>query len=56
MRSDRAYRPALTAAAARAELQRCSGTQFDERVVSAFIGLLDAGLVEAPDEFGLRAA
>ena len=44
MRSDRAYRPALTPVAARAELVRCSGTQFDERVVSAFIDLLDGGL------------
>jgi diguanylate cyclase (GGDEF)-like protein len=56
MRSNRAYRPALTAAAARAELLRCSGTQFDDRVVAAFIGLLDAGLVERADEAEALAA
>jgi HD-GYP domain-containing protein (c-di-GMP phosphodiesterase class II) len=50
MRSHRAYRPALTAAAARAELKRCAGTQFDERVVAAFIALLDGGLVDEQDE------
>jgi diguanylate cyclase (GGDEF)-like protein len=46
MRSPRAYRPPLTQAAARAELKRCSGTQFDERVVGAFIALLDDGIAE----------
>ena len=56
MRSDRTYRPALTPAAARAELLRCSGTQFDERVVSAFIHLLDAGLGERVDELDALAA
>jgi putative nucleotidyltransferase with HDIG domain len=50
MRSDRAYRPALTAPAARAELKRCAGSQFDERVVATFIGLLDGGLAEDRDE------
>ncbi len=46
MRSHRSYRAALDPAAARAELRRCSGTQFDERVVATFIALLDAGLDE----------
>src|SRR3712207_2615032 len=41
MTSDRVYRPALTPEAARAELVRCSGTQFDSRVVEAFCALLD---------------
>lgn len=50
MRSDRSYRPALTPAAARAELLRCSGTQFDERVVAAFMALLDRGLGEVQDD------
>jgi HD-GYP domain-containing protein (c-di-GMP phosphodiesterase class II) len=50
MRSHRSYRAALPAAAARAELKRCAGTQFDERVVAAFIDLLDAGLAGAGDE------
>ena len=53
MRSHRSYRAALPPAAARAELKRCAGTQFDERVVAAFIGLLDAGL---SDTEGTRAA
>jgi HD-GYP domain-containing protein (c-di-GMP phosphodiesterase class II) len=44
MRSHRSYRPALDAGAARSELKRCAGTQFDERVVEAFIELLEAGL------------
>ena len=56
MRSDRVYRPALTRPAARAELQRCAGTQFDERVVAAFIGLLDAGMVEPTEDFQAIAA
>jgi diguanylate cyclase (GGDEF)-like protein len=46
MRSHRSYRVALDADSARAELQRCAGTQFDERVVAAFIELLDAGLAD----------
>jgi diguanylate cyclase (GGDEF)-like protein/putative nucleotidyltransferase with HDIG domain len=41
MTSDRVYRPALTPAAAREELLRCSGSQFDTRVVDAFLGVLD---------------
>jgi diguanylate cyclase (GGDEF)-like protein len=49
MRSPRAYRAALDAPAARAELKRCAGTQFDERVVATFIGLLDGGLAEPDD-------
>jgi HD-GYP domain-containing protein (c-di-GMP phosphodiesterase class II) len=34
---ERPYRPAYTHAAACAELRRCAGTQFDERVVEAFL-------------------
>jgi diguanylate cyclase (GGDEF)-like protein/putative nucleotidyltransferase with HDIG domain len=41
MTSDRVYRPALTYEAAREELTRCSGTQFDSRVVDAFIGVIE---------------
>ena len=47
MRSHRAYRAALDPGAARAELKRCAGSQFDERVVATFIGLLDGGLADA---------
>jgi diguanylate cyclase (GGDEF)-like protein/putative nucleotidyltransferase with HDIG domain len=50
MTSDRVYRPALSADAARAELLRCAGTQFDGRVVDAFLTVLDreAAAREAP--------
>ena len=37
MVSDRAYRPALSHQDALAELERCAGTQFDPRVVRAFV-------------------
>jgi diguanylate cyclase (GGDEF)-like protein len=50
MRSSRAYRPALSGADARAELKRCAGTQFDDRVVATFIGLLDGGLADQREE------
>ncbi|HAM35349.1 MAG TPA: hypothetical protein DEB40_11205 [Elusimicrobia bacterium] len=37
MRSDRPYRKALSREAAIAELRRCSGSQFDPRIVEAFL-------------------
>jgi putative nucleotidyltransferase with HDIG domain len=40
MTSDRVYRPAMAPAAAREELRRCSGSQFDPRVVEAFLTVL----------------
>ncbi len=40
MTSDRAYRGSIGHAAAREELERCSGSQFDTRVVQAFLGVL----------------
>ena len=40
----RPYRPALDLEAARAELDRCSGTQFDPAVVSALLRSLDVRL------------
>jgi HD-GYP domain-containing protein (c-di-GMP phosphodiesterase class II) len=39
MTSDRPYRPALTHEEAVAEVQRCSGTQFDPAVAAAFLSL-----------------
>jgi putative nucleotidyltransferase with HDIG domain len=42
MTADRPYRRALGHAEARAELERCVGTQFDADVVAAFLGVLDA--------------
>ena len=38
--TDRPYRPSLAHAAALQELERCSGTQFDPNVVSAFRAVL----------------
>jgi diguanylate cyclase (GGDEF)-like protein len=51
MTSDRVYRAALTPGQARAELVRCAGTQFDPRVVEAFLRVLDAA---ADGDRGLR--
>ena len=42
MTAHRVYRAALTPEQARAELVRCAGTQFDKRVVEAFLRVLDA--------------
>jgi diguanylate cyclase (GGDEF)-like protein/putative nucleotidyltransferase with HDIG domain len=41
MTSDRSYRSSLDHEAARAELERCAGTQFDPRVVRALLSLLE---------------
>src|SRR5918997_886300 len=40
MTSDRVYRSAISADEAIAELERCAGTQFDRRVVDAFLRVL----------------
>jgi HD-GYP domain-containing protein (c-di-GMP phosphodiesterase class II) len=37
MTSDRPYRPAMPVDAARQEIKRCSGTQFDPVVANAFL-------------------
>lgn len=50
--SDRAYRSRLTTQAALAEIERCSGTQFDPAVVAA----LREELAEAPLELVLPAS
>jgi two-component system cell cycle response regulator len=42
MTAHRVYRAAMTPSQAREELVRCSGTQFDSRVVEAFLRVLDA--------------
>jgi putative nucleotidyltransferase with HDIG domain len=42
MTSDRPYRKALSFEEAKAEIMRCSGTQFDPRVVDAFLSLPDS--------------
>jgi HD-GYP domain-containing protein (c-di-GMP phosphodiesterase class II) len=41
MTSDRVYRRSIGIEAARAELRRCRGSQFDPRVVDAFLRALD---------------
>ena len=41
MISDRPYRSALPLEAAKEEIQRCSGTQFDPKVVQVFLMLPD---------------
>jgi diguanylate cyclase (GGDEF)-like protein len=43
MTSDRSYRAAMPHADAVAELVRCSGTQFDPRVIAALVGYLGQG-------------
>jgi two-component system, cell cycle response regulator len=42
MTADRVYSPGIGAKAARVELLRCAGTQFDSRVIAAFMAVLDA--------------
>jgi putative nucleotidyltransferase with HDIG domain len=39
MTSDRPYRPAMTPEEARAEIDRCAGTQFDPEIAEAFLDL-----------------
>ena len=46
MTSDRPYRKALSAEAARQEIARCSGTQFDPRCAEAFLAMAPAELAE----------
>jgi HD-GYP domain-containing protein (c-di-GMP phosphodiesterase class II) len=46
MLSDRPYRKALTVKHARAEVARCSGTQFDPRVVEIFLSLPESIWIE----------
>ena len=41
MTSDRPYRKAMLISVAREELRRCSGNQYDPRVVAAFLQVLD---------------
>ncbi len=41
MTSDRSYRSSMPSSVARTELERCAGTQFDERVVNALLSVLD---------------
>jgi putative nucleotidyltransferase with HDIG domain len=45
--SKRPYKEALPIASARAEIQRCAGTQFDPKLVKAFLEIPDDELIEA---------
>jgi HD-GYP domain-containing protein (c-di-GMP phosphodiesterase class II) len=47
MTVDRPYRAALSGAAAMAELDRGSGTQFDADVIGALFTTLDAPIAQA---------
>ena len=51
----RSYKDAFTEEHARAELARCTGTQFDPGVVEAFLRVLDSPEVQTMDnaEFGV---
>jgi diguanylate cyclase (GGDEF)-like protein len=55
MTADRVYRPGIGWKAARAELLRCTGTQFDPRVIAAFMAVLDR-LEREPEPVDLSAA
>jgi len=46
MTTNRPYRPARTFAAAREEIVRGAGTQFDPQVVKALMGVTDQELME----------
>jgi len=48
MISERPYREAISDADARAELERCAGSQFDPQVVEAFLQALTAQEQQAP--------
>jgi two-component system cell cycle response regulator len=50
MRVDRSYQLARTVAQARAELRRCTGSQFDPDVVDAFLVALDRGRIDEISE------
>jgi putative nucleotidyltransferase with HDIG domain len=52
MISDRPYRKALSIQYARAEIKRCSGTQFDPRVVDVFLSLPDSLWLELRENIG----
>jgi HD-GYP domain-containing protein (c-di-GMP phosphodiesterase class II) len=55
MIADRSYRPGMAPAAAKAELRRCCGTQFDSQVLSAFLAALEDPVHE-PEPAGAPAA
>ncbi|MEQ1473951.1 MAG: HD-GYP domain-containing protein, partial [Candidatus Acidiferrum sp.] len=52
MISDRPYRKALSMAHARGEILRCSGTQFDPKVVEVFMAIREEHWVELRENLG----
>jgi diguanylate cyclase (GGDEF)-like protein/putative nucleotidyltransferase with HDIG domain len=56
MTSDRPYRDSIGYEAALAELRHCAGTQFDERVVQAFIDVLSREVVRGGADVGTGIA
>jgi HD-GYP domain-containing protein (c-di-GMP phosphodiesterase class II) len=56
MIADRLYRPGVDERAARAELLRCAGEQFDAHVVAAFLTALGAADAAADSVSGVSAA
>ena len=53
MTADRVYRASIGGKAARTELLRCAGSQFDSRVVAAFLSALERH--ESEQELDLAA-
>ncbi len=53
MTSDRAYRASIGHAAARAEVERCAGSQFDPEVVHALLAVLERGADRAEAASGV---
>ena len=52
MISDRPYRKALSLSHARGEIKRCSGTQFDPKVVEVFMGIPEEHWIELRENLG----
>jgi putative nucleotidyltransferase with HDIG domain len=53
--SDRPYRKASSFSAARGEIQRCSGTQFDPQVVDIYLSMPDGLWIDLRKEIGQHA-
>ncbi len=53
--SDRPYRKASSFTAARGEIQRCAGTQFDPHVVDVYLSMPDRLWIDLRNEIGLHA-
>jgi len=56
MTSDRPYRKALPVEVALAEIERCSGSQFDPQMVAAFLRAVKAGAIVAMENRGAATA